>query len=56
MLGPDVQLRYTSYDVDTAADQMRATGFPFVEDTIRYVVSPPSENESLAMFAPADVR
>ena len=56
MLGPDVQLRHTSYDVDTAADQMRATGFPLVEDTIRYVVSPPSENESLAMFAPADVR
>jgi predicted phosphodiesterase len=57
LLGPDVQLRQTPYDVDRAAEQMRATGFPLVEDVmIRYVVNPRPESESLAMFAPADAR
>jgi putative phosphoesterase len=57
LLGPDVHLRQTPYDVDRAAEQMRATGFPLVEDVaIRYVLNPPPENESLAMFAPADAR
>lgn len=57
LLGPDVQLRHTSYDVDRAAEQMRMTGFPLIEDvTIPYVVNPPPESESLAMFAPADAR
>jgi predicted phosphodiesterase len=57
LFGPDVQLRQTSYDVDRAADQMRATGSPLVEEVaIRYVLNPPSESESLAMFAPADAR
>ena len=57
LLGPDVQLRQTPYDVDAAALEMRATGFPRVEDVaIRYVLDPPPESESLALFAPADAR
>jgi predicted phosphodiesterase len=57
LLGPDVQLRQTPYDVDRAAEQMRATGFPLVEDVaIRYVVNPPAESESLAMFSRADTQ
>ena len=57
LLGPDVQLRQSPYDVEAAADELRATGFPRVEDVaIRYVVNPPSESESLALFAPADAR
>jgi predicted phosphodiesterase len=57
LLGPDVELRQTPYDVETAARQMRATGFPLVEDTaVRYVLHPPAEAESMAMFAPADSR
>jgi predicted phosphodiesterase len=57
LLGPDVQLRQTPYDADAAADQLRTTGYPGVEDmAIRFVVNPPSESESLAMFAPADAR
>jgi predicted phosphodiesterase len=57
LLGPDVHLRQTPYDVDHAVEQMRRTTAPLVEDAaIRYVVNPPSEKESLAMFAPADAR
>lgn len=57
LLGPDVQLRQTPYDVARAAEEIRATGFPLVEEVaIRYVLNPPSEAETLAMFAPADTR
>jgi predicted phosphodiesterase len=57
LLGPDVQLRQTPYDVARAADEMRATGCPLVEETaVRYVLNPPPEAETLAMFAPADAR
>jgi putative phosphoesterase len=57
LLGPDVQLRQTPYDVAGAAEEMRATGFPLVEEVaIRYVLNPPAEAETLAMFAPADAR
>ena len=57
LLGPDVQLRQTAYDVVRAADQLRSTGFPLVEEVaVRYVLNPPSEAETLAMFAPADAR
>jgi predicted phosphodiesterase len=56
MLGPDVQLRHTVYDVEEAVNQMRRTGFPLVESVaIRYVLDPPPESEMLAVFARADV-
>jgi predicted phosphodiesterase len=54
-LGPDVELRQTAYDVTQAARQMRATGYPLVEDTaVRYVLQPPPESEMLAIYARAD--
>lgn len=57
LLGPDVRLRQTPYDVARAAEELRATGFPLVEEVaIRYVLNPPAESETLAMFAPADAR
>ena len=57
LLGPNVQLRQTPYDVARAADELRATGFPLVEETaVRYVLDPPSEAETLAMYSPADAR
>jgi len=56
LLGPDVQLRQTSYDVEQAAGRMRATGFPLVEAAaVRYVLQPPPEEEMLAVYARADV-
>jgi putative phosphoesterase len=57
LLGPNVQLRQTRYDVARAAEELRATGFPLVEETaIRYVLNPPSEAETIAMFSAADAR
>jgi predicted phosphodiesterase len=57
LLGTDVQLRQTTYDVEQAADHMRTTGYPLVDEVaVRYVLTPPLEADSLAMFAPADAR
>jgi putative phosphoesterase len=51
LLGPDVQLRCTSYDFMAAADQIRQTRYPHAEElSIRYVLHPPTEAESLQQF------
>jgi len=51
LLGPDVQLRHTAYDLAAAATRIRATAYPqameFVE---RYVLHPPTEAEMLSAF------
>lgn len=53
--GGDVQLRRTDYDFESAADRLRTRGYPHVEElAVRYVLSPPTEAESLQMFAGAD--
>lgn len=55
-LGPGVQLRRTDYDFEAAARLMRATGLPQVETlAVRYVLDPPTEAETLQMFAGAEL-
>lgn len=57
LLGPGVQLRHTVYDLQKAAERMRNTKFPLVEElAVRYVLRPPSEAETLELFAPAELR
>jgi diadenosine tetraphosphatase ApaH/serine/threonine PP2A family protein phosphatase len=57
LLGPDVQLRHTSYDQLNAAARIRDTTYPQAEDlAVRYVLHPPSEAESLARFALAELK
>jgi predicted phosphodiesterase len=57
LLGPDVELRRSDYDFTSAADRIRATGFPLAEElAVRYVLDPPTEAETLALFAPAELR
>jgi len=56
-LGPDVQLRHTAYDLTKAAERIRDTKYPQAEDlAVRYVLQPPSEAESLELFARAELR
>jgi putative phosphoesterase len=56
LLGPDVELRRTSYDLEDAARRIRATNYPQAgEFASRNVLAPPSETEILAMFAPAEL-
>jgi len=45
LLGPDVELRRTEYDVDDAAARYRATDFPGVEELIELMLTPPEPRE-----------
>lgn len=57
LLGPGIELRRTAYDAGAAALRLRATGCPQVEEScVRYVLSPPDEDETLRMFRPAELR
>jgi hypothetical protein len=49
-------LRRTDYDFETAADHIRATAYPQAEAlAVRYIVNPPTEDDSLKMFAGSEL-
>jgi predicted phosphodiesterase len=51
LLGPDVQLRRTSYDLAAAAERVRATAFPGAEEiAANNILSSPSEAAMLKAF------
>jgi putative phosphoesterase len=57
MLGPDVQLRHTSYDLADAARRIRATDYPKADEfAARNVLEPPSEREILDAFKQAELK
>jgi predicted phosphodiesterase len=56
LLGPDVQLRHTTYDLDAAADRVRATGFPGADGFSRQILQPFSEKVTLDSYAKVDGR
>jgi len=52
LLGDDVQLRHTSYDLAKAAERIRETAYPQAEDfAARYVIQTPSDVEMLQAFS-----
>jgi hypothetical protein len=51
LLGPDVQLRHTSYDLKKAAERIRETDYPQAEEfAARYILQPPLGREMLEVF------
>lgn len=57
LLGPGVELRRTSYDLEAAAARIRTTNYPQAEEfASRNVLQPPSEADILAMFAHAELK
>lgn len=51
LLGGDVELRHTPYDLNDAAMRIRATSYPGAEDfATRSVLNPPHEKEMLERF------
>jgi len=50
VLGPDIQLRQTPYDLAKAAERIRATPYPQAQEFAQDVLHPPSEAEMLAVF------
>lgn len=45
ILGPDVELRRTEYDVDEAVRQYRATDDPLAEQMVEVLLTPPTPDE-----------
>jgi putative phosphoesterase len=57
LLGPGVELRRTSYDLDKAAARIRATDYPDAENyAANYVLKPPSEAAMLEAFTKASIK
>lgn len=56
LLGPDVRLRHTQYDLESAADRIRHTNYPQAEEfAARNVLHPPSAQEMMDMFRHAEL-
>ena len=57
LLGPDIEARHTGYDLDKAADRIRATSYPDAATfATRHVLQPPSEQEMLDVFSRVELR
>jgi predicted phosphodiesterase len=57
LIGPDVQLRHTAYDLARAAERIRATKYPQAQEfAARNVLEPPSEREMLEVFGRVEVK
>ena len=57
LLGPDVQLRRTPYDLTKAAQRIRVTNYPHAQDfAARNVLQPPSEEEIFEVFTKIELR
>jgi diadenosine tetraphosphatase ApaH/serine/threonine PP2A family protein phosphatase len=55
LLGPDVQLRHTLYDVAQAAERIRQTPYPQAQEVAESILQPPSEAEVLEAFRKAEL-
>jgi predicted phosphodiesterase len=57
LLGPDVQLRHTLYDLAQAAERIRATQYPQAQEFATHsVLQPPSEEKMLEAYTPFELR
>jgi predicted phosphodiesterase len=52
LLGDEIELRHTSYDLEAAAERIRATAYPQAREFAeRYVLHPPSERETIEAYS-----
>ena len=57
LLGPNVELRHTSYDLTKAAERIRATNYPQAQDfAANNVLQPPSEEKTLEAFTKVELK
>jgi predicted phosphodiesterase len=56
LLGPGIELRKTSYDTAAAAEQLRRTEYPLVEEmAVQYILNSPPEEVFLDAWADAEL-
>ena len=57
LLGPELELRHTPYDLPEAAERIRATKYPQAEDFARNsVLHPPTEQAMLGVFSRVELK
>jgi putative phosphoesterase len=57
LLGPDVELRHTSYDLARAAERIGRTSYPQIAPVLAgYMLQPPSEAQMLDAYSRAEIR
>jgi hypothetical protein len=56
LLGPDVELRRTDYDLARTAESFRASPYPGGSDDAQALLDPPSEESILAAAANAELK
>ena len=57
LLGPNIQLQHSAYDLAKAAERIRATNYPRAENFVaRNILQPPSEREMLEAFSKVELR
>jgi putative phosphoesterase len=57
LLGPDIQLRHTQYNMARAAERIRATRYPQAEEfAARNILKPPSERETIEAFSKFELK
>jgi hypothetical protein len=57
LLGPTVELRRTGYDLDAAAERVRATSYPLAgEFASKSILMPPSKQSMVDAFTQAELR
>ncbi|HEU5403786.1 MAG TPA: metallophosphoesterase family protein [Terriglobales bacterium] len=55
LLGPDVELRQTSYDLEPAVRRIRATSYPGSGEFVANLLQPPAEQQMLSVFSKAEL-
>jgi predicted phosphodiesterase len=55
LLGPAVQLQKTTYDIEQAAELIRATQYPQAEESAKGILHPPTEHEMLELFGQYEI-
>ncbi len=56
LLGPGVELRRTTYDLDAAALRIRATAYPQADQAASGITAPPPEQSMLEQFTAAELQ
>jgi hypothetical protein len=57
LLGPNVELRHTSYDLTKAADRIRDSDYPQAQHFAdRYILQPPSVDQMIEVFTRAELK
>ena len=57
ILGPGVELRHTTYDLERAAERIRASGYPAADEfAAKHVLHPPAAEEMLKLYGQHELK